>query len=228
MKEKIEKINNAIDEKRERLKEKAERYFAVISVPSAVSNNAVARTTETKKTPLLSYILYGVTGLSAIGAFMTDASESSSSKILLLGVAVASAIGGFAVSKSAGQRKPTGGNAPAASITTVRNEVEAKVLDAVKKVTNEWEEFMELKQKDLRLYIEASQQDNGRKDTLLSKIFLYEIIDISTNEFYRMITAASTSAEIKQQLEAYRAKLFSAIDRAADKQKAKYRSLCEA
>lgn len=220
MKEKIEQVNLSIDEKRMRLKEKAERYFAVITIPSNAAPKQDQPYSSKKGTPPISYLLYGIAGASAICAVTTGA------KLLCLGLAAASAFGGYRLStppKKSGNASAS--NCEHVNINAIKNEVTAKVLEAVKKVTNEWEGFMELKQKEVQAAIRSSSMDDSQKDAMLSKTFLYEVIDINISDFNSALNSASDAVAIKQHLNAYQTKLLAAIDAAANKQINNYNSL---
>jgi hypothetical protein len=220
MKEIINQINQSIEEKSNRLKEKTERYFAAINIPSS-SNTQQSRNIKTNgSVPPISYVLYGIAGLSTVGAL------ASESKIMCLGVAVASAFGGYSISKKMGiKTTPVSRSSPNENIGFVKNEVISKVLDAVKKITEEWEEFMELKQREIQSVISTSSLNENEKDLLSSKVFIFEIIDISISEFSSMVNTSVSAIDIKQKLEVYKDKVVSAIDEAAAKQKDKYNSL---
>lgn len=219
MKEQINQINRSIADKRDRLKEKAERYFAAIVLPSDTPAAHRQQPKGGRTTPPISYILYGIAGLSTVAALASD------SKILCLGVAAASAFGGYRLSQSTS----AGNTAPASdagmNIGLLKNEIIAKVLDAVKKTTGEWESFMEAKQKEVQATIAASSLNDGQKDEMASKTFLYEVIDISLSEFTSMMNAVATPSDIRQCMAAYQSKLLAAIDTAATKQMSNYNSL---
>lgn len=219
MKEKINQINRSIADKRDRLKEKAERYFAAIVLPSGTPAAQRQHTKGSGTTPPISYILYGIAGLSTVAALVSD------SKILCLGVAAASAFGGYRLSQSTSAGNTTSASNTSVNIGLLKNEIIAKVLDAVKKTTGEWESFMEAKQKEVQATIAASSLNDGQKDEMVSKTFLYEVIDISLSEFSSMMNAAASPSDIRHCLSAYQSKLLAAIDSAAQKQISNYDSL---
>ena len=219
MKEKINKINQSIEEKKDRLKEKASRYIDAIVINSDSALHHGQNTTKSSSVPPISYLLYGISGLSAICALATD------SKILSLCISAASAFGGYKFSnakKDVATKTSANSNI---SVAELKNEITSKVLDAVKKTTNEWEDFMGSKQKEVQEIIASSLLDDNQKDAISSKIFLYEVIDISISEFSSMMSSAVNVSDIKTQLNLYKSKLLSAIDMAATKQIAKYNSL---
>lgn len=220
MKEKIIQINSSIEEKRNRLKEKVDRYFASIRTLSSESSPQQSLVTnKNNSVPPISYILYGFAGLSVIGTLATN------SKLLCLGIAAVSAFGGYKLSKQ-NSCTPHSINTPTNSnIATIKNDVTSKILDSVKRITSEWEEFMEQNQKEIQNVISASSLSDSEKDTLISQVFIYEVIDISISEFSSMINSVSNTAELKQKMALYKSKLINAIDIAADKQIKKYKNL---
>ena len=218
MKEKIQQINQTVKEKGERLKEKVERNFSVVVIPSSVPTS-IKHASTTQKIPPISYILYGVAGLSMIGVFSSD------SKILCALLAAASAYGGYKLSKNNIPETNSQHINQYASVDSQKNEITTKVIDIVKKITKEWEEFMEYKQKEIQQTISLSDCSSSQKDEMTSKIFLYEVIDINLLEFSDALTNATSPSEINTKVEAYKKKLLSAIDSAVAKQVAKYDSL---
>lgn len=220
MKERINQINQSIDEKRNRLMEKAERYFASIIIPS---NSAIQQrdvTANSGNVPPIAYILYGIAGLSAVGALASD------SRVLWFCVAAASAFVGYKLSKRAySSENNVSINLMTVNIGSVKNDVTSKVLESIKKITQEWDDFMVLKQREIQGIITNSSLNNDEKDSLSSKVFIYEVIDISVSEMTSMINKCADVAEIKQALSIYKEKVKSAIDAAANKQISKYNSL---
>ncbi len=217
MKEKIKEITRQIQEKKDRLKEKAERCLDSIKTPSSTAINTSAKTTKSKVPPI-SYILYGITGITTLCAISTD------SKLLCTGIAVASAFGGYKLSQTGRSSNDNTINY-SSSLPSIKTAVTSKVIDAVKKTSKEWEEFMEANQKEIQTLIETSSIDTSKKDEMMSKIFVYEVFDISVSEFSNMINSVNSSLEIKQKINAYKIKLLDAIDNAANKQISKYNSL---
>ena len=219
MEEKINQINLSIDEKRNRLKEKAERYFASIMIPSSTGTEPSESFNKGGKVPPVAYLLYGIAGASAIGTIMSD------SKMLCLGIAAASAFGGYKLSQVQ-KSNVTVGASTDKNWVSVKNEVVAKVLDIVKRTTNEWESFMESKQKEVQEVIAHSSLEDPQKEELSSKLFLYEVIDISISEFSAMMNTVASASEIRQKLSIYKSKLLTSIDEAASRQIAKYKTVC--
>lgn len=220
MKERISQINLSIEEKKIHLINQVEQHFTAIRVTSSFDESQSKVIQNSKSAPPLTYILYAIAGLSAIGAIATE------SKVLCLGVAAASAIGGYKLSQNANAittNKPS----HSTNIAAIKNIITTKVLESVKKTTNEWEEFMETNQKEIQNLISSSALDSNKKDYLYSLVFLYEVIDISISEFSSMISSSANTADINQALIKYKSKFISAIEAAASKQIAKYNLLLE-
>lgn len=221
MKEQIIQINQSIEEKRKRLKEKSERYFASITIPSDAMSSQHHNTNRSCRKPPISYILYGVAGVAAITAIVSE------SKIPFLGIAAVSAFGGYRLSKlgSSNVTKPSSNSS--LNINSLKNEIASKVLDSVKNITGEWENFMDLKQKEIQNIIASSVFDDNQKDVLFTKIYLYEVIDISIADFTSKVKSIEKVSDLKVQLNSYKSKLLSAIDVAVNNQIAKYNALFE-
>lgn len=224
MKEIISQINQSIEEKRDRLKEKTERYFASITIPAGNTLQRSGVANKSKGVPPLSYILYGVAGISAIVAIASDSKDLY--KALCLAITAASASGGYILSKQSRTAKDNDSSyLHNVNIESLKNEVTSKVLDSVKKITQEWERFMELKQQEIRSVIAKSSLTDSEKDLLSSKVFIYEVISIRISEFSSMVNMSATTTELTQKIATYKDKVIAAIDSAAVKQILKYNSL---
>ena len=86
---------------------------------------------------------------------------------------------------------------------------------------------MDLKQKEIQNIIASSAFDDNQKDVLFSKIYLYEVIDISIADFTSKVKSIEKVSDLKIQLNSYKSKLLSAIDVAVNSQIAKYNALFE-
>ncbi|MDR0994916.1 MAG: hypothetical protein LBL81_01340 [Tannerella sp.] len=224
METKVKQINGEISGKGAWLKDKANTFFAGIYIP--VSRQITPANTEKKGTPPISYILYGLAGLAVINGFAVGATFG---KLCSFGVAAASAYGGHKLSKNTPQAAKPNTVPTGISFPQLKNEVTAKVIDAVKKTSEAWENFMELKQKEIQGFIQdANDLSAAQKDALISKIYLYEIIDIRLVDFSSLANTANNAADLRTAVDAYKTKLFAAIDLAVNKQTAKYQSLLQA
>lgn len=223
MKEKINQINRSIEETRDRLKEKVERYFLAITVPNGQLPQQSVQGSKDAKTPPISYMLYGVAGLSFILMIASESSESS--KFLYLAAAAACAYGGYKFSHKNKSNTSASTSSQVLNIDSLKNEVTAKIIESVKKTSKEWEQFMKMNQKEVQSAISSSSLSEEEKDSLLSKVYVYEVIDISLSDFLSMSSAAKDLSVIKQNIASYKAMLLDAIDKAAEKQIGKYNSL---
>ena len=229
MKEKINQINRSIEETRDRLKEKVERYFLAITVPNGQLPQQSVQGSKDAKTPPISYMLYGVAGVAGLSFILMIASESSesseSSKLLYLAAAAACAYGGYKFSHKNKSNTSASTSSQVLNIDSLKNEVTAKIIESVKKTSKEWEQFMKMNQKEVQSAISSSSLSEEEKDSLLSKVYVYEVIDISLSDFLSMSSAAKDLSVIKQNIASYKAMLLDAIDKAAEKQIGKYNSL---
>ena len=226
MKEKINQINRSIEETRDRLKEKVERYFLAITVPNGQLQQQSVQGSKDAKTPPISYMLYGVAGLSFILMIASESSESSeSSKLLYLAAAAACAYGGYKLSRKNKSNTSASSSSQVLDIDSLKNDVRTKVRESVTKTTKEWEQFMEMNQKEVQSAISSSSLNEAEKDSLLSKVYVYEVIGISLSDFLFMLNAAKDLSAIKQSIASYKAMLLDAIDKATEKQIGKYNSL---
>lgn len=214
MDEKTQKIITSIEEKRNRLKEKAERYFAAISVPP--SSQTETSSNQGSKTPPISYIAYGGAVVSLIGAFVSDTKWPLF--LLTAGLAYAGyRLSGMNLSSSPQPSVP--------SLSNIKTDVTSKVIDAVKKTTAEWEEFITLQKKEIQNVIATSSLSADEKESATSKTYLYEVIDIRVLDLSNLINSATTTSELKNALEACKSKLLAAIDKAITQQLNIYNSL---
>lgn len=223
MKEKINQINRSIEETRDRLKEKVERYFLAITVPNGQLPQQSVQGSKDAKTPPISYMLYGVAGLSVILMIASESSESS--KLLYLAAAAACAYGGYKLSRKNKSNTSASTSSQVIDIDSLKNDVRTKVRESVTKTTKEWEQFMEMNQKEVQSAISSSTLSEAEKDSLLSKVYVYEVIGISLSDFLFMLNAAKDLSAIKQSIASYKAMLLDAIDKAAERQIGKYNSL---
>lgn len=232
MKEKINQINRSIEETRDRLKEKVERYFLAITVPNGQLPQQSVQRSKDAKTPPISYMLYGVACLSfiltiaSIASIASEASEASkASKLLYLAAAAACAYGGYKLSHKNKSNTSASSSSQVLDIDSLKNDVRTKVRESVTKTTKEWEQFMEMNQKEVQSAISSSSLNEAEKDSLLSKVYVYEVIGISLSDFLFMLNAAKDLSAIKQSIASYKVMLLDAIDKATEKQIGKYNSL---
>ena len=223
MKEKIKQINQSIAIKRDRLKDQATRSFESITLPTAPAVSHGTSVSSVTKTPGLTYVLYAITvALVIIGIC------SEGSTLLMFILAVFSAIGGFLFAKRQTTTSVAVPSTLSADLNSIKSNVISQGIDSVKGITQDWDEFMEKKQKEMYDAIDSSNLSESQKDGLSSRIFSYEVIDINLSDLMTKINSATSVSEIQQRLDSYKTQLMNAIDIAAEKQMNKYNSLVNA
>lgn len=220
MKEKIQNINQLIENKRSSLKENASRSFENITFPTAIVNSRRKYKSGNGKTPGLTYILYATAIVLAIIAIFTDEGN-----ILFWILAILSAIIGFAFSKRSASLKINETSPHSVNLPAIKTDTISKGIDVVKKTTREWDEFMEKEQKEVFAAIDSSDLSDSEKDKLSSKIFSYEVIDVNLSDLMSMINSSRSISDIQKNLASFKMKMLSAIDTAANSQINRYRSL---
>lgn len=220
MKEKLEQINQSIDVKKNRLMAKASEYFDAINLPTITIQNQNIVRTAGSKTPGLTYILYFI---AVVFLFLAIFSDGSTFVFILL--AAICAIGGYMFSKKNSSSPVASGHTVTQDINSIKASTISKGIDSVKKITHEWEEFMEKNQKEVYAAIDSSPFSMRQKDELSSRIFTYEVIDINLSDLMSLINSASSIADIQHKLNIFKSRFLKAIDTAANNQEKKYRSL---
>lgn len=102
-----------------------------------------------------------------------------------------------------------------------KSQLIADINALMKKLDTAWENFMMEKQTAVRASIDALPQDDKAKQSLLSKIYTYEIIDISLLELIETINAAS-DADLSGVAKTCHNNILKAIEQATERQKQKY------
>ena len=217
MKEIIKKISEDINNKIRDLSDKTKMYFAGINISSEVSTPAFDRP---KSTPPIAYILYGIAGLSALGGFCFT---NTIARVLCFGTAAASGYGGWKLGQQ--NSSSTISDSSRVNINTLKNDVATKVLDSVKRIKSDWESFMETRQNELQTFIQNSNVDAEIKDSMMSKIFVYEVLDVNMSDFNKKMRDINDVAMLRSAVDSFKLKVVQAIECAAQKQIAKYNSL---
>ncbi|MDO4462234.1 MAG: hypothetical protein Q4C30_07045 [Bacteroidia bacterium] len=213
MKDKIIQINNAIEAKRSQLKNDVETKFKTININNNKENQQTTIVPHKSKTPPISYILYGVAGLSALSLSFTGTV-----------FAAASAFCGYKLS----QNKKTSSQTPSSTnidVSSAKTYTSTKILEIVKSITNDWDNYMEARQKDVQNFITISPMPDSEKDTLMSKVFVYEIIDIKISELSNALNSASRIEELQSIISNFQNRLLLAIDKACNQQIERYKSI---
>lgn len=229
MNEVIVRTNQSIDEKRNQLKkmvDESSSWTVNLRVDSESHMAIMKKDNKSDASEILSAGLGAFVG-SAMTSKIIKKSRSISKVAKLtsaLFLALATAIS-CVLSKDKKSKPTTDSLLDTPDITTLRNDVISKGIASVKIITGEWDTFMEDKQKEMYAVIDSSPLTENQKYELNSKIFTYEVIDINLSELMNMINSANSIEEISHQLEAFKKKLISSIEDAANSQKAKYDSL---
>lgn len=213
MKQKVDEIVQRVEEKRIMLKDAIEKQFSRILM---AENTIQTAKSGGANIPPISYCLYAVAG-----GFTVAALASDDSKWICAIAAGASAYAGYHFTG----RK----NNPSVRTNVLLGiaplEVNAKVIEIVNRVTKEWDVFMEQQQTEVYAVIDNAGLDKQAKDVANDRVYVYESPDINLLDFRDMIDTATTPMEVNEKIKLYKNIVLSAIDTAADKQVAKYRSI---
>ena len=114
---------------------------------------------------------------------------------------------------------------PMINIESLKNDVSVKVISLLRKMTGEWDDFMQRTKNNIQDVINQSSLGSNQKDEMMNKIFIHEVFDISMADFNSRMNVVSTVAELKLVIEEFRSKLVSAIETTGRKQIEKYNSL---
>ncbi|MBD5367721.1 MAG: hypothetical protein HDR83_00445 [Bacteroides sp.] len=215
MNEDIKTIIQSIGAKCVDLKSYVNHHFSLVVIPRqpSIDNNNSQKTQEQN----WSKILGCVSGISLVTAVL------SSAKLAFLSLAGAAGYGAYKLSSKS--------KAGAADITTpvdineVKNAVTNKIIEIVKHVSNSWDSAMELNQRKVHTLINDSDLSALDKDAMMSKVLVYEVIDIRISEFSSKVMTMASLDELKTVVEEFKMKLLTAIDEVAQKQIEKYQSI---
>lgn len=215
----ITNVNINIEEKRNRLKEKVERLFALQRMPQSKYNEK-----ERKKNNLLPnalcFIGVGIAGVSGVCAIVSD------NKVPYVIVSVAAAVSAAVSYKMLKKRSENSNtNNQNKSLDHIKSEIRTNLTDSLRKYANEWETFMEYNQRQICHAINNSTLDADTKNSLLSKVNYYENINIRMMELSSMVNSANTVEELENAMESIKRKVIGEIDKTADCQISKYKSL---
>ena len=199
MQQTILQISQEIDQQKQALTQQVEGAFAQYLQLSAPQLTVVQK----RSVPPISYILGGIAAFCCASSLisMTGEKASITKGVVSLGCAAASAWGAYKTAKPA--------------------QLIADINALMKKLDTAWENFMMEKQTAVRASIDALPQDDKAKQSLLSKIYTYEIIDISLLELIETINAAS-DADLSGVAKTCRNNILTAIEQATERQKQKY------
>lgn len=136
--------------------------------------------------------------------------------------ACAAGYGAYRTNQSAKQR--TAQTAAQQKDPLAKSEVITALNSLVQKLDTAWEDFMKDKQIQVRSAISQLPIEEEAKQTLQSKIYTYEIIDVELLSLINIINAASED-NLQQAIASCQDKLQAALDTTVRKQKSKYDSL---
>lgn len=216
MKDYIDNINCEIIAKSNQLKKEVNLGFSEIVLPNALPS--VNNSNSHQSSPPISYILYGVAGLSALGALTI-----SEFKWIGLGLTAFCAFGGYKLSKQ--NKKQADKKTQDINLDELKNAVSSKVLSILKNVSGEWDDFMQETKTSLPQMINNSGMSLSQKDEMMNKIFIHEVFDIRMIDFNNQMNNVNSISELKTTIESFKSKLLIAIDNTANKQISKYNSM---
>ena len=214
----INNINQAIADKCNQLKNEVNVGLSSIALPNSLPPVPQTNSRQTS-TPPISYILYGLAGLSAIGAL-----SFSGFRLIGLGIAAACAYGGYKASQQKASTGVVTGN-PIINLDNLKIEVSSKIISVFQNVSREWDDFMQQTKNNIQNAINQSSLDSSQKDEMMNKIFIHEVFDISMADFNSKMNVVSTVADLRSAIEAFRSRLLNAIETTGRKQIEKYNSL---
>ena len=84
-----------------------------------------------------------------------------------------------------------------------------------------------MQQKELQNAILNSDYSDQEKDDMLSKVFVYEVIDVSMSEINKTISAATDTYSLNRQIQLMKTLVINAIDLSLNQQVNKYQSVCK-
>lgn len=214
----ITNVNINIEEKRNRLKEKVERLFALQRMPQSKYNEK-----ERKKNNLLPnalcFIGAGIAGVSGVGAIVSD------NKFPYVIVSVAAVVPAVSYKMLKKRSENSNTNNQNKSVDHIKSEIRTNLTDSLRKYANEWEIFMEYNQRQICHAINNSTLDADTKNSLLAKVNYYENINIRMMELSSMVNSVNTVEELENAMESIKRKVIREIDKTADCQISKYKSL---
>lgn len=214
----IENINRTIASKCNQLKSVVNVDLSSIVLPNTLSPVPQAKTNQSS-TPPISYILYGLAGLSTIGAL-----SISGFRLIGLGIAAVCAYGGYKTSQHNTSMNVVTGT-PIINLENLKNDVSSKVISVFKKVSGEWDDFIQQTKNNLLDAINQSTLDSSQKDEMMNKVFIHEVFDISLADFNDKMNSVNSIKELRSVMESFKSRLINAIDETARKQIEKYNSL---
>lgn len=192
-----------------------------ISSIYATSHNTDSTPTAVRKKnmPPITKILFGASGLSIILGL------TQSTKWPWWIVAAGSAYLGYKNSTATNPIEQAKGIAMGDSIEAKKSEVETKIVELKRNLSNKWENFMEIKKNEVVNAINNTDISDQQKNEMMEHTFVYEVINIKLVDFKRDLTIAKTIEDINSIITTFAQSMSGAIDSAVANQVAKYRNI---
>lgn len=214
MQNKIDRIIAQTAEKSDRLCTKTERQISLIELQP----NPAETVTASPSSNIGTY-WYGAASICAMTALVKEDMRG----IGLAGAAIAAGIGYF-LSKGKTNAPKTANTV--ADYSTLKTKLTSEIIAIAKAAATEWEEFISIRQEEVKKTVSECFPEREQKEELLSKLYFYETIKIPYTAFSTIIERLTSNniAEIKEELNA---EIKSAIKNAADTQINSYKHLWE-
>jgi len=230
MKQQIEQIIKAITNKRNELVDEARNKFDNIQISDRKSPS-VPKQGKRHQTPPISYILYGVGGLSLISALCADSDETGT-KITMGIICAACIVGGYALGQKSASKSPVKTTTNSANtFRGTKDFVANNVSKSVELVVKAWDNFMASKKAEIQRLLRESAIPQDKLDELISKTLFTETIDVSLMDYKAKLAGVAEDADEAQNLKRVkqecRDSFIAKIDEAANKQIAAYKSILD-
>lgn len=231
MKQRIEETNTSIQQRGEQLKREANKLFdkivkssgttAVIETPSKQKESSLNQT--------LPYILCGVGVMVPIMAHTLRYSDQDPTPVVKI-TSILIGSGLCYLGYRLKQKQRIQGNSKTiphnyASFDETRNEARKKVNEAIVKISDEWDSFMEQTKQQLQQYINELDVDIDRKANMKSKTYIYKRVTISQTSFFADMQRVKTLDELEECVDKYRTKTIEAIEETVKLQTGTYNEI---
>lgn len=198
-----------------RLQQVAHSMISAINVKTT-SSVSVQEANAGKKPPI-STILYGASVVSAIVALAGD------KKLPWLIAAGACAYGGYKLGHKVPQSTiQNGQKGSVEDISSIKTKTMSTLIDIKKQVSKEWESFMEQKQVEVKSAITSSNLSEQEKSEWLSRIFVYDVLDISMSDINRNMGQAISIDDVMRNIKEFETTITKALRTAEQSQIARY------
>ena len=220
MEEVIKQLVQEIAEKKDRLKEKADRSIRLIEVENkekaveAASNGSLSKN-----------VLYPIAGVSALIGVVSMFKDNKILACLGLGAAV-----GLVYYSAKKKNSNVVVTTPELQSTFAqKNEFTSKMDEVAKQSAQEWEDFISVRQKRIQAAVDNSNAEKEKKDSILKTLYFYETLSFSIMDMNDEISQVgeddTCSSSLVRLKDKYRILLLNSIEDAAQKQKLQYESV---